>query len=334
MARLPAGNTMGGLERQVWSLPPPVGDIELVITNENLAQRTELTFRARGFDSEDDARAAGELLGDWLRLAGALGGYGFELGNDVQLSGLGPAAKPWHDQELNARRAFAVPDVFGLAVYEYQEPSQPLRFAMRGNATLQRSGETVRAFIAEAASTRRLGDGLALACELVCLADRETSDRARLLTLATAMEVLAIREERAGRGRSLVEEFIVKVKDTVASDHDPALPSLLGALKDLRKASISASVKQLARIARPADHEAVADIAEQTYKCRSQLIHAGRSRLDVARLKDEALPLVRDMIRRAREAPDGAQTLAAFPKGGPSAGSSDELDDGANARPV
>ncbi len=304
MTRLPSHFRVGGDSPQVWYLPKPVGDVQLLIANETTAQPTELTFRGGGFGSPAGARAAGRLLSDWLRLAGALEGIAFDLGRDLALSGLGEVVKPIVDAQLRAQGAFAVPDVHGLTVYEYEEPARPTRFATRAQGTVERTSESLRGAVLLCSSRQPLDDRLALACDLVCLAEREISNRARFLTLVSAAEVLAVRSQRMGVARSLVDKFIAEVKSTTTSAVEPELDSLLSALLDLREISVSASIRELARTARPDAPEGAADIARRSYNCRSELTHGGRSATDVKALYAEMLPLVRDMVQIARPTDD------------------------------
>ena len=297
MIRLPTRHLVNGENNQTWSLPTPVGDVTLVIENETPAQPTELTFRGGGFGSPPEAHAAGKLLSDWLRLAGALDRWGFDFGRDNALSGLGETVKPVAAALLKLADAFLVPDVFGLTTYE-QEGAQPRRFSMRAQPSIGRSSDSLLEAVIRAADIRGLTDRVSLACDLVSLAEREGSDRARLLTLATAMEVLADRTGRTGLARELVDKFLSEVEAArTGTDVPLELDSLSSGLGELKQSSISASVRHLARVARPLDQDAAADIASRGYKCRSKLTHDGKSETDLTAVCAELLPLVQDMIR-------------------------------------
>jgi hypothetical protein len=56
---------------QTWTLPSPVGNVELFVDHESPAHVTEITFRGTEFASSEEAHTAGRCLQDWLRLASA-----------------------------------------------------------------------------------------------------------------------------------------------------------------------------------------------------------------------------------------------------------------------
>ncbi|MGC1909059.1 MAG: hypothetical protein WA809_05590, partial [Candidatus Dormiibacterota bacterium] len=179
--QLPPGHTLGGEERQTWTLPTPVGTVELLIANETPAQLTELTFRSAGFDSEIEAEAAGSCLRDWLRLDSALEGRGLDLGTDAVVSWLGSAPMERLARQGLLAGMVLVPDVHGLTVYECEEADQPVRFAARARGTVDQKSEVLKRTLRRAARFGALTDTQALACDLLSLVHRETSGRARLL---------------------------------------------------------------------------------------------------------------------------------------------------------
>src|SRR5207302_4443358 len=136
--RLPADRRPSGETEQTWMLPPPVGQVTLSGAGDKLDDASELTFRSGGFQSRDEAEGAGESLRGWLRLASALEGGGFDTGTDVQMSGIGNAYRPSMDALLQEQDAYLVEDVAGLLIYK-EKGGHPVRFAIRGSATLLRS---------------------------------------------------------------------------------------------------------------------------------------------------------------------------------------------------
>jgi hypothetical protein len=299
MVRMRPNHHLTGDERQTWTLPEPVGVVNLRITDASPAQDTELMFRADGFDSRDAAEATGACLKDWLRLSSALDRLGLDTGGDTGLSVLTDAGKAHLGDQIPLGTVI-VPDVHSLVVFEYEPPTQPLRFAMRGRLSVARTSESLRVRVAEVSSTGALSDQQSLACDLVSLVDHETSGRARILALVTAMEVLAERPERKGAIRDLVDKLI---DDAMAARAAARLADratfdpLVSALEDLKLVSISASIRQLARAARPGDAQNAAKLAVRSYGCRSGLIHRGRADIDPTVAAEEVSPLVLDMLR-------------------------------------
>jgi hypothetical protein len=295
MVRLRSGLHLTGDERQTWTLREPVGTVELLITDATPSQDTELTFRAADFASEGEAKSAGSCLRNWLRLASAVERGGLDTGRDRILSRLGEAGLA----QLPPDTVIA-PDVHGLVVYEHQPNERQLRFAMRAHGRVDRKSDSLLNTLTRVSSAGTLSDQQALVTDLVSLAQRETSGRSRLLALVTAMEVLAERPPRTGATRKLVERFIEEASAAraVAGENEQAtLDSLVGGLEDLRGTSISASIRQLAGDARPSDAANAAWLAKHSYKCRSDLVHTGRSDTDPSALTDEAERLVLDMLR-------------------------------------
>jgi hypothetical protein len=291
--KLAPSRRVSGDIHQVWRLPGTVGEVRLSGAGENLIENSDLTFRAGGYASPAEAQAAGESFHDWLRLASALEGWGFAVGEQVECLGA-----PVEDSVM-PKGVLRLPDVHGLVFYE--ETGTPMRLSGRAAGMVLWSGDTIRDALVRTASSARLGKKLALACDLVSLVEHESSDRARLLNLVAAMEVLANRKPRTGRVRKLVEGFIEEARaalnmPTVAAEQRQ-IESLQGALEGLRRISISASVRDLAARARPSDQAAARDLVTRTYACRSEMLHDGYSTEDPGRLHGEVLALVQDMIR-------------------------------------
>jgi hypothetical protein len=154
--------------------------------------------------------------------------------------------------------------------------------------------------IVKHARPEALTDKQTLVCELLLLAEREVSVRAQLITAVTVMEVLVHRSERTGQARRSVDKFIEEVasqQDSADEDGDrQELGSLLGGLRDLRRASISTSVRRMAIRSRHGDPE-VEKLARRIYQCRSDLVHAGVSRFEDATISNDARSLAQDMFR-------------------------------------
>jgi hypothetical protein len=299
---VPAERRLSGDARQRWSLPDPVGDVDLTVAGQTLEGASELTFRAGGFESQAEAERAGTVFRGWLRVASALEGVGIDCGTDVRKSWLGAAQQDQLAHHLSMGSAMLVDDVHGLVTYE--EAGRPLRPAMRAAAALCPSAHLHDALLA-VARDRVLTERQALACDLVSLVDREGSDRARLLTLVTAMEVLADRgAERTGPAGALVLRFIEEAeaaRDAASTEPEQGdLASLVGGLTGLRRHSRAAASRLLAERTRPDDAEAL-DLVDRSSRCRNKLAHGGTPTEHPAQLWPGLLVLVRDMIRHSLE---------------------------------
>lgn len=303
VARLPPENGISGPSPQVWGLPAPVGEVTLTIVAINPASGggSDLQFRAGQFASEGDAQNAGQSLRDCLRVVTALDGSGLDVGRDRQVSAIGAGVRPQFDERAKREGHFLVEDVHGLVVYEEEPGLEPLRVSLRAAASVQRASEGVRDLVIRAAGAGPWTYKQLLASDLVALADRESWDGARLVTLATAAEVLAERKERTGLARTLVEQFVVHAEKALEASTNESekrdLQGLVAAVKDLRQSSISASIRDLARDTRPQDPEAP-KLANRAYTSRSQLVHTGESSTDPASLWPGLLELIREAIQR------------------------------------
>jgi hypothetical protein len=300
VVQTPTERALSGDVRQVWALPEPVGTVELSVATDNLEAASEITFRASGFPTGDDARLAGETFRSWLRFASASAGFGLDCGRDVPLSSLGEGVRRQLQELLAHEKVVLVDDVHGLAFYE--DIGRPLRFAARATGRVLLPSRPLLDAVVRAGHGPPLNNERLLVCDLVSSVYRETSDDTRLLTLVTAMEVLAGRHERTGGARALVEEFIetaAQSERSATSDEErKEFNSLLGSLRrDLRYRSISALVQDWARSVRPDDPEAP-KLAKRCYNCRSNLVHAGTANENPAQLWPQVLALMLEDIRK------------------------------------
>lgn len=294
VARLPKGRLSG--EANPWDLPPPVGTVEIAATP-SLSEASEIQFRVSGFASQLLAQQAGETLRWWLRIAGVKRHVGFDFGQDLVMSGLGEHYRAILDEQLATDDAFLVPDVHGLTTFE-EAASKPRRFAMRAEGRVSLGIDSVLQAVIEFAASPGPSDRRSLACDLISLADRESSGRARLVALTTAMEVLCERDDRRGRARDILEKFIADLhaaKDALGVEERRDLQSLESSLFDLRQVSIGRSIRDRAAEVVPSDSLA-AKKAGDAYTCRSQLVHSGTSERDPDKMTAEVRPIVEAMV--------------------------------------
>jgi hypothetical protein len=282
-----------------------VGDVTVLAAGEKFDGASEIAFQAGGFPSEADARTAGETLRGWVRLASVVSALGIDVGkDDAFASQLGEAGKARVADALENMGAFLVGDVHGLVVYEEQEGKRPVVMSLRARGSWSITGDSFRDIVAGVAvSTQPVNDKLALACDLVSLSDRETSDRARLVTVVTALEVLSERPERPGPILACVNDLIDEVKKrrkAAGTSEQDSFQSLLGAMKDLKLVSITASMMEQAELSQTGPE--TGKLITRCYKCRSELVHAGEPEEDPGPLVQALRPIVSEIIRRAATA--------------------------------
>jgi Apea-like HEPN len=298
LVQLPDTRRLSGEPQQTWSLPAPVGDVRLVATSPaaDLTESSELAFYGSGYPSGAEAGASGELFQNWLRVASALNNLGFDLGDGKLLSWLSDAMKESLIQDPANEGLLVTDDIHGLYIFE--ETGKPSRFGMRATLTVSQTSSKAYDITKEVASRGHvLSAGMALACDLVSLSEFEGSNRMKFLLIVTAMEALAERADRTGQPRQLIDEYIEEIGQRARSVDGQDFKSLLSAMKDLRQESISGSIRRLTEFARPGDGEA-RKFASRIYKCRSQLVHNGRTDESVDELFPIAEGLIHDMLRQ------------------------------------
>lgn len=146
--------------------------------------------------------------------------------------------------------------------------------------------------VAESAHLGRLPPRARAATSMFAFSRSESSTRARLMSLVTALEVLAERIDRAGPAKELVAEFDRLLYQQLSTEpsHETRtdLDSLAGAMRDLKTVSIGSAIRGLAK--RCADDDGAIcgmrakALADSGYLARSQLLHTGETEIDVAAL--------------------------------------------------
>jgi predicted transcriptional regulator len=146
--------------------------------------------------------------------------------------------------------------------------------------------------VAESADLGRLPPRARAATSMFAFSRSESSTGARLISLVTALEVLAERINRAGPAKELVAEFdrLLDQEPTKEPSDETRreLDSLAGAMRDLTTVSIGSAVRALAK--RCADDDGAICgmrakyLADRGYLARSQLLHNGETDIDVVAL--------------------------------------------------
>lgn len=143
--------------------------------------------------------------------------------------------------------------------------------------------------------TKELDAKHSLASQLHGISRFEASQRNRLLTLVTALDVLSEQNLRGGISQEVASEILdiakERLKQAKRSEHDEKelkqLESLVSIVGSLKYKSIAASIKELAKdIERDVlSTELSADeIVGLAYKARNDLIHGGQTSVDLTQL--------------------------------------------------
>ncbi|GAA1775831.1 hypothetical protein GCM10009681_54140 [Luedemannella helvata] len=267
------------------------------------SQPSEIVVIGRGFDSEEQATSAG-IHAKWaLRVAGLSSGVAMAFGHDEATSRLGVLAR---ERAETASGVKIVDDVHGMHVY-YVDDRPAFVFRAQATGEVGKPGDTfIEALQVALRSTRLLDESMALAFDLYFLAEFETSERACVLALVTALEVLADRAPRPPAALAIVNQAINDAKSALKELDDEqsraVFDSLIGSLRDARKESITAAMARLVAKSTSPDQRYLGrspeDFVKDCYKTRSNLVHTGsEGDVDLGELLPELRRLVAAVLR-------------------------------------
>jgi len=234
------------------------------LSADSIAECAKLSVRAGGFASEEEARAYAQRVRNALLICGATTQIGIDVGQDKATSRVGKALRArWRKEGKRL-----LDDVHGTSVFP---EDRPVRFisararVVRGYGAEKFVGQFRRAF--EAAP--ELSSRQALALELYAASRFESSQKARFVTLVSAIEALAQQEYEDREILDHVEFLIKATKEKLAP---PARDQLLSRLGQLKRWSISRACKEMvSEHLGPEEAEAFA----YAYDVRSQILHEG-----------------------------------------------------------
>ena len=280
-------------EDRTVSLPPPIGVVQLRGSPRGTAysDAPALMFSGTGYSARTDAEAAGRALKNAVQLASLDIGLGIDTGLDVITGGPGPVVI-----EAAAHEGVQLlPDVHGLQVFEETE-NPAISMGLTAQGTVLSPLDTfINSLVIRTYNFKPLDDKRLLACRLYALSRFETSQRSRLLTLVTALDLLSETLPRTGVALKVVNEVLEiaktrrkEAKNAGASEVELSqVGALLSALGSLRNQSISASIKRLAETVGTdvmIFGKAPDQIVDEAYKARNELIHGGRTEIDLSSL--------------------------------------------------
>lgn len=279
-------------EKQIV-LPEPIGVVRYRSSPPGtpFTEASIILFIGSQYGTYEAAEAAGRKLKDIIQLASLDAGIALDVGRDEVRGGPGSVLV-----EAAARQGtLLLQDVHGLQVFE--ETGTPVQLS--GEA-VARVGSPLAAFenalIIRSHRAKDLDEKHALAAQLHGISRFEASQRSRLLTLVTALDVLSEDKLRGGISQEVVAELLDITRQRLRQARKSGrydnreiaqLQSLMSIIGNLKYQSISASIKDLAIDVDSAVLSAALDADEiigLAYKARNDLIHEGRTSVDLSQL--------------------------------------------------
>jgi hypothetical protein len=170
---------------------------------------------------------------------------------------------------------------FGLRlVYHSQEPAVVFeRFRPEGSSGFGEgmSGRSQQVALAEligACNAPLLDRSLILSMELYCAARLEASERARFITVVSALEPLAKQESLGPAVSSFVDSSLAILEEATGIEN-ALVASLRGRLAELRKESVGQALRRLCLSWFPQRDDILKRI-RHAYSIRSELVHEGK----------------------------------------------------------
>jgi hypothetical protein len=280
--------------------------LTLVVKHAESRRLDSLILKETGFVDENAARAAGENARSALILAGLASIVPMDMGRDER-KGLGFShvlLDRWREYGVEVR-----PDVLGIDVFEESVTVSYMGVHAEGfsSVNLGDFAETLGEFLQKAAVAKSV-EALELACELHMSGAFDATNRARFITYITVLEILAERRQRPQEELGVITEAISNLNgrnDIAKASKD----SLLGGLTELRKESISSSLRS---VVEPLEvpHADLGDrsldqFITDCYNARSKIVHGGKQpadfdvRVEAARLERVTRELILQLMGRS-----------------------------------
>lgn len=277
-----------------------LGTVEIGVRHaESLSEASWFVLTGRGYQTEEEARQAGERARELVYFLQVERDVDIDLGDDEKTGMVGDVVK--ESMKAASEKEIEVHySTHGLAVYP-EEP-QPLIASGQAGLTVQRNWErTVQELLPDLhESELSLDERTSLACSLYGSAQSTNSPRATFLFLVTAIESLLEPEERSEGAVSLVDGFIEKVKMSCLDESER--DSLIGSLRWLRQDSITRTGEQLVeKHLGEAEYDGMEapDFFRKCYSIRSELLHEGEPKdesIDVFRLANSLDEMVSNLL--------------------------------------
>jgi hypothetical protein len=285
-------------------LPDPIGKIRYrgEPPDKSFSDSTRITFRGSAYHDRAAALLAGRTLKEIVQLASVDAKVPIDVGAERIRTQPGQVMiDTFADQAIQL-----LPDVHGLLVFE-ETGDRPAPLTMSATAIVSTPLKYfMNALVIRAHITKSVSAKQSLACQVYSLSNFEVSQRSRLLSLVTVLDLLSTKISREGISLSVATELLdiakIRLKEARKGGHGQqevrqleSLVSIVGALKYV---SISASIKMLAKdIAQEVllSQLTSVEIIDQAYKARNELIHGGETSVDLGQLIDPLGRLVAEL---------------------------------------
>lgn len=251
-----------------------------------------------GFPTEEEAAEAGRRVKTAILWCGAKMRMGVDAGDDRAHGGMGEFLIDQYRNENGIRLLY---EVHGMQAYE-EDPLLPTRFVnFTGDGKVLRPIETFVQNILQAVDMDlELTEKETLGFELYGLSHFEAGERARFLTLVTAIDSVTESKARSSEAVDLVDRFINLTHDSGLSK--PETDSMVDNLGYIKQESISKTGRDFVDSFLGNEEyggETAKNFFQRCYTARSQLVHNGKvsdDTDDVRSLVDELDRLVGDLL--------------------------------------
>ena len=277
---------------QEITLPAPIGTIRYrgSPAGTSFTDASTVLFSGAGYQTRVEAETAARALKNVVLLASIDAGIAIDAGQDEVLSGPGQVVV----DAAAEQGVLLLPDIHGLQVFE--ESGRPASLSIIGHGIVTAPLRSfASALLIRSHHTTELDAKRSLASQLHGLSRFEASQRNRLLTLVTALNVLSEKNLRGGISQEVASEILdiakERLKQAKRSKHDAKelkqLESLVSIVGSLKYESIAASITELAKdIGKDLlSTELSADeIVGLAYRARNDLIHGGQTSINLTQL--------------------------------------------------
>ncbi len=254
-----------GKEFQLQSTTNGQDMVLKAVANANIKDTNELCVIGTGFTSPDEAYQCGIKVKNAIHLTGAVLRIGIDVGKDDSKKLLDFTVYQFKDKVRNCLH-----DVHGLLIYK-DEPSISF-ISVHGNVTIGVPANRFDVALSKAINVN-ISEKHLLALELYNMSRFESSLRARLITLVTAVESLIKRQEIAPAMLCHIDKLIQYSLESEESQlSEDQKRSIIKSLEDLKKESIARSCRQFVK--RHMANEAK-DFFHSAYDIRSRMLHDG-----------------------------------------------------------
>lgn len=274
------------------TLPAPIGTIRYrgSPAGMSFSDASMMLFSGAGYQTRAEADTAGRALKNVVQLASIDAGIAIDTGRDDVLGGPGQVVV----DAAAKQGVLLLPDVHGLQVFE--ETGQPASLSMTAHAVVTSPLRSfASALLIRSHQVKEIDAKHSLASQLHGLSRFEASQRNRLLTLVTALDVLSEKNLRGGISQEVASEILDIAKERFRqakrsghNEHElKQLESLISIVGSLKYQSIATSIKELAK---DIDQDVLGielssdEIVGLAYRARNDLIHGGQTSVDLTQL--------------------------------------------------